>query len=98
MTAKSYLRGYEIEYLNNQWVYSDTKESTAQTHEERPCGFCGKACTKEGHDDCLGTLKGVMNACCGHGRNQEAYVQFLDGSVIRSCDAITVFNVLKKYR
>ena len=32
--------------------------------------------TKEGHDGCLGTLPGIMNACCGHGDIDEAYVQF----------------------
>lgn len=41
------------------------------------CEHCGKGVTKEGHDGCIGTLPdGVMNACCGHGVNSSAYVQF----------------------
>lgn len=32
--------------------------------------------TIQGHDGCIGTLEGVMNACCGHGQDSCAYVQF----------------------
>ena len=56
------------------------------------CGFCGKPNTKEGHDACLGTLPDVMNACCGHGRNDEAYVQFWDKPTLRGEEAISFFN------
>lgn len=54
---------------------------TSDSPDQR-CGFCGLAKTPEGHDGCLGTLPGVMNACCGHGRPHEAYIQFEDGSRI----------------
>ena len=40
------------------------------------CTHCGKERTAEGHDGCVGTLPNVMNACCGHGKVNEAYVQF----------------------
>lgn len=40
------------------------------------CGHCKLARTIEGHDGCVGTLKNVMNACCGHGETKHAYVQF----------------------
>ncbi len=40
------------------------------------CGHCGLKRTPEGHDGCIGKLKGVMNACCGHGDSSIAYVQF----------------------
>jgi hypothetical protein len=75
-----YLRGHKIEKVNNQYVYSDTKEPTAGN--VRNCGYCGLPNTKEGHDGCLSTLKGAMNACCGHG-HEEAYVQFENGMIIR---------------
>lgn len=41
------------------------------------CVECKKAPTEEGHDGCIGTLpeKDVMNACCGHGRDSQAYIQ-----------------------
>ena len=45
-------------------TYCDTGESTSI---ERPCPRCGEMPTEEGHDACLGTLPGVVNACCGHG-------------------------------
>ena len=40
------------------------------------CLHCGLKRTSEGHDGCIGTLPNVMNACCGHGRTSEAYIQF----------------------
>lgn len=40
------------------------------------CTHCNLKRTAEGHDGCIGTLKNVMNACCGHGENNTAYVQF----------------------
>ena len=76
----------------------DTKKSTVDTWQDRPCGRCGEFLTnKEGHDACLGTLPGVMNACCGHGDNRDAYVQLLDGFSLSGEDAIVILKVLKKY-
>lgn len=42
------------------------------------CCHCKKLPSKEGHDGCMGKLpdKWVMNACCGHGEDDRAYVQF----------------------
>lgn len=40
------------------------------------CSHCNKNRTPEGHDGCIGTLPNVMNACCGHGEDSVAYVQF----------------------
>ncbi len=39
------------------------------------CLHCKKHRTPEGHDGCIGTLKNVKNACCGHGEIKMAYVQ-----------------------
>jgi hypothetical protein len=61
------------------------------------CGHCNLERTTEGHDGCLGTLPGLMNACCGHGGNAEGvYVQFLDGTCIRDNDAKTIIEILKR--
>jgi len=90
---KDKLRGHKIEKINKKWVYSDTKQPTAGTIRE--CGQCGMSNTKEGHDGCLGTLPGLMNACCGHGDTREAYVQFLDGSVIGGADAVTIQDIIR---
>lgn len=88
MSEKEYLRGHLIECIDNEWVFCDTKESTADTWKERPCGHCGLYNTPEGHDGCLGTLPNVMNACCGHGGKHEgAYVQFDNGVIVRHKNA-----------
>ena len=64
-------------WLDERWVYEDTKELTAG-NERQWCGHCKKEDTPEGHDGCIGTLNPdiVMNACCGHEEPQLAYVQF----------------------
>lgn len=39
----------------------------------------------EVYDACLGKLPGnIMNACCGHGRDEQAYIQFTDTDTIIS--------------
>ncbi|OHD20798.1 MAG: hypothetical protein A2Y34_07095 [Spirochaetes bacterium GWC1_27_15] len=96
--SHSKLRGHDIEFVNNEWIYSDTKEPTVSTFKDRPCGHCNKFSTPEGHDVCLGELKAIMNGCCGHGAVSEAYVQFLDGFSIHGEDAVVILDVLKKYR
>lgn len=40
------------------------------------CSHCNLQRTKEGYDGCIGFLKRVKNACCGHGDIRGAYVQF----------------------
>jgi len=92
----SYLRGHQIEFINNEWVFSDTLEPTAETHKSRACGNCGKMETAEGHDACLGNLPGVINACCGHGIILQAYIQFLNGTELRGSDAIIKQKQMKK--
>jgi hypothetical protein len=79
-------RGHPITCVDGRWLYADTGEPVADA-ADRPCGECGRAATVAGHDGCLGTLPDVANACCGHGRDDEAYVQFADGSEIRGADA-----------
>jgi len=95
MGAASYYRGHKIEYINNEWVYSDTKKLVSED-KTRACGKCANNETKEGHDACLGELPGLMNACCGHGAD-EPYIQFLDKTCIRGNDAKIIIDVLKKY-
>lgn len=55
-----------------------------------PCIKCGLLPSPEGHDGCLGTLPGpIWNACCGHGRDSAAYIQYAGGhSSIRGRAAI----------
>jgi hypothetical protein len=54
------------------------------------CGACGLQPSPEGHDGCLGTLPdtNIMNACCGHGRSDMAYIQYWVGERIEGDMAI----------
>ncbi len=66
-------RGHKIEEIDGVFYYVDDGTHVAN---RRPwCGKCGQKDTPEGHDACLGTIPGVMNACCGHGNDGEAYIQ-----------------------
>ena len=74
-------RGHAIQFEENEWLYADSQP--VRDNPNRPCGHCSLPNTPEGHDGCLGTLPGVMNACCGHGAGDEAYVQFECGKILR---------------
>ena len=82
MTAASRWRGHLIEWRDGQYIFCDTGESVEKTWRGRFCGRCSQPTPASGHDACLGTLPGVMNACCGHGEAEEAYVQLDDGTII----------------
>lgn len=69
-------RGYDIVLVNGVWLYADTMRPVAEGWKKRPCGHCGLPNTPEGHDGCLGTIPGAINACCGHGDPEQAYVQY----------------------
>lgn len=87
----NYWRGHEIEFVNDQWVYSVNKKPV----KENPsiyCGHCGRSPTIEGHDGCLGTIPGIKNACCGHGITDQAYVQFFDDIRISGEEALDFFR------
>ena len=43
-------------------------------YEKEFCNHCQMKRTENGHDPCIGELSGVMNACCGHGETDMAYV------------------------
>ena len=95
MTAKDFFRGHPIVWVKNEWVYEDTKKPTIVSYKERACGYCGSFPTNDGHDKCLGQLRGIMNACCGHGTTQEAYIQFWDGVVV---SGNSVKNIITRLR
>ena len=86
MGTTSFFRGHPIFFNKDEWFYVDSGLPTVGS--DRQCGHCGKESTKEGHDGCVGTLPGVMNACCGHGIVSEAYIQFSPNHCLRGKDAI----------
>jgi hypothetical protein len=75
------------------------KNHLDSSNHKIPCAKCGKLPTKEGHDACLGTLPGVIDACCGHGV-REAYIIFENGVTIRGRSVIEFVqaNLKNKYR
>lgn len=73
--AKSHHRGHEI-YWNDKeqcWKFSDL-DMPVENWPHRPCVKCKKCPTKEGYDACLGHLKGVKHACCGHGVTKKTII------------------------
>ena len=81
-----------------EWRYSDDNSLVKENHQNRPCGECGEYTTKEGHDACLGTLPNVLNACCGHGDESNAYIQFKNGSYLQGEKAIKEQENLRRMR
>jgi hypothetical protein len=90
-------RGHKIECENNIWIFCENGKPVKDVWKEIGCGYCGKKDTAEGHDNCLGTLPKaiVMNACCGHGQINEAYIQFLNGTIIKGKLAKIIMLKLK---
>ncbi len=81
-------RGHRIIKVgHNDWTYADTGEPTL-SDPFRECGHCNLPNREDDHDACLGEIPGLMNACCGHGVDDDAYVQFSDGSVLQGDGAI----------
>jgi hypothetical protein len=89
-------RGHKVIFVDNVWVYFNDRISV-EDDPYRKCGHCKEDESIEGHDACLGTLKGIANACCGHGIINDAYVQFLDGSSLRGAQALEVMDIIKRY-
>ncbi len=94
--VKGYYRGHEMYFDQSEqsWKYCDD-DTLVKENKDRVCGKCGEYRTEKGHDPCIADLPGVMNACCGHGDNECAYVQFTLQKVLRGEEAIKYFNKAK---
>ena len=81
--ASARWRGHIIIKVGCHWEYEDTRKRV----DEDPMRTCGKCSMPQlpGCDDdpCLGHLPGVMNACCGHGRRAESFIQFDNGIIVK---------------
>ncbi len=97
MAARSHHRGHKMFFdeTTQLWRYEDDDTAVKDNWKNRTCGNCGQHVTKDGHDPCIGTLPGVINACCGHGDTADAYVIFDDDSGKSGADAIATFEMLK---
>lgn len=99
LLRRDHFRGHGIVQDNQtkKWIYEDTGQPVSDTWQQRPCGHCQLPATNDGHDGCLGTLPGTMNACCGHGEASEAYIQFLDEHIISGHSAAVILAELIKH-
>jgi hypothetical protein len=77
MAAHGHHRGHPMTYDEDAqiWRYDDDGTPVPDDPDRR-CAHCNLPNREDGHDACLGHIEGVMNACCGHGRTDEAYVQW----------------------
>ena len=98
MVACSKWRGHLIWFdeVAQAWRYDDGS-LVHETWRARPCGHCGRHSTPDDHDACLGTLPGVLNACCGHGEIGSAYLQFSDGCMIHGVAACYAIDCLRRH-
>lgn len=68
------------------------RASTTTTGQVLRCAHCKLNPIDDGdeiYDGCIGKLEGdVMNACCGHGEVNMAYIQSTDGECVRGQIAI----------
>lgn len=93
MSVTGLLRGHPIFFKDNKWFYTDS--NTLTIDKERPCSHCGLENSKEGHDRCLGRLHEIMNACCGHGCVEGAYLQYRNGKIITGVQAVKEIKKIK---
>ena len=89
--------GYEKhKNKDGESVYSDINIAVGDLGY-RPCAKCGKYPNENGDDACISNLGKVMNACCGHGKN-EGYIQFENGITIRGFFKVTQAKLLNSHK
>ena len=59
------------------------------------CAHCGLSCSPSGDDPCIENLPNVMNACCGHGKPEDAYVQFSPTHWVGGTEALAIMQGMK---
>ena len=94
MAARGHHRGHPMYFdeASQLWRYEDGGAAVKDCWSEKDCGRCGEPFSADGHDPCIANLPGVRNACCGHGSDAEAYVQFDDGRHEVGGDAVRFFE------
>lgn len=66
-------------------------------YPDHPCKVCGLTAPQGEHDPCIKSLGGnVTDACCGHGDEATAYVQYSDKPTVYGKEAIEAQQQLKE--
>lgn len=98
MTARARHRGHPIRWAGNKWTYTGGDPVHLISGSERPCAACGRVAQQGGPDPCLGRLKGVAAACCGHGHTEDAYIMFHNRITLRGEDALRLIRCWTQHR
>ena len=88
MTATGYHRGHAMRIRGRCVAGTQRRACWCQTTRSQRAGTAESRLHRKRHDGCLGTLPGVVNACCGHGTDGEAYVSLDDGRRLAGLDAL----------
>ncbi len=97
MSATGKLRGRLTRWDNEgeEFRFVDTNESTVKTHKDRTCGYCNLPNREDEHDACIANLPGVMNACCGHGDADSAYIMYDSKKIVRGGEALLKMHLAR---
>ena len=71
-----------IDWRLKKYILASTGEIINNDYSNLLCQNCGKPPTPEGYDACIGHLKGVKYACCGHGKKIRKYIMLDDGTCL----------------
>lgn len=70
-------------------IHTPEMSGSGQLGECVKCGLMPITDGDEVYDGCIGKLPGdVMNACCGHGDDRAAYIQYWNGDLLSGSEAI----------
>jgi hypothetical protein len=82
--GRTNIYGHEFDFTDGEWRFTDTGEPIK--NHCRNCPKCGEPPieaeveTGNGIDACFGGfIDGVNAACCGHGKDEDAYVMLMRG-------------------
>jgi hypothetical protein len=87
--------GHQIRYDWEQEAWMYVSDGQPIEGNLRACTVCHQAPDEDGHDPCIRSLPDVVNACCGHGNQDRAYVVFTDDLRMRGQAAVAYFNSVK---
>jgi hypothetical protein len=80
-------RGHPVHFDWDRNCFMDCRTEKIVDINKLQCPACELFPTAEGHDACLGTIPGIIAACCGHGYRSECYVKPQHGQILTGIQA-----------